>query len=72
MENGIEVPSAFSTQSITTPTTELRTLVIDYYVLVNSTCVLGNVVTLAKTINLLNTGVDATFTSVIANVEKVS
>lgn len=72
IENGIAVPSAISTQTITTPTTEIRTFVIDYYILVNSTCLLENPTTLAKTISVQNTGVDATFTSVVANVEKVS
>lgn len=70
-ENGIAVPGAFSNETITTPTTELRTLVIDYFALVDSTCVLGCNSTIAKAISLVNTGVDATFTSVVINVEKV-
>lgn len=70
-ENGIAVPGAFSNETITTPDTELRTLVIDYFVLVDSTCVLGCNSTVAKAISLVNTGVEATFTSVVVNVEKV-
>lgn len=70
-ENGIAVPGAFATETITTPETELRTLVIDYYALVDSTCVLGNTAVLQKALTLVNTGVEATFTSVVLNVEKV-
>ena len=70
-ENGIAVPGAVSTQTITTPDTELRTLTIDYYTLVDSTCVLGNSAVAQKAISLVNTGVDATYTSVIMNVDKV-
>ena len=71
LENGAEVPSAFSSQTITTPNTELRTFVIDTYILVDADCLLGNATTLTKTLSLINTGIDATFTSVVFNVEKV-
>ena len=70
-ENGIAIPGAFSTQTITTPTTELRTLVIDYYVMVDTTCVLGCNSVVNKAISLVNTGVEATYSSVVLNVEKV-
>ena len=70
-ENGIAIPGAFSNETITTPDTELRTLVIDHYVLVDSACVLGCSSTLAKALSIVNTGIDATFTSVVVNVEKV-
>ncbi len=70
-ENGIPVPGAFSNETITTPDTELRTLTIDYFALVDSTCVLGCNSTIAKAISLVNTGVEATYTSVVINVEKV-
>jgi len=70
-ENGIAVPGAFSNETITTPDTELRTLTIDYFVLVDSACVLGCSSTLAKAISVVNTGVEATYTSVVVNVEKV-
>ena len=71
LENGIAVPSAFSSETITTPATELRTFVIDTYILVDADCLLGNPTTLAKTLALQNTGVASTFTSVVFNVEKV-
>lgn len=70
LENGVAVPAVFSSETITTPTTELRTFVLDYYVLVDENCILGQESTLAKTITLQNTGVPATFTSVVINVTK--
>lgn len=70
-ENGFAIPSALSSQTITTATTEQSTFVIDYFIIVNSSCVLGNLTTEAKTLTLTNTGVGATFTSVVFNVEKV-
>ena len=70
-ENGVAITPAFSTETITTPDTELRTFVIDYYVLVDTACILGCNSTIGKTITLENTGVGATFTSVIVNVDKV-
>lgn len=70
-ENGFAVPGVISNETITTPDTELRTLTLDYFVLVDSTCVLGCTSTVAKAISIVNTGVEATFTSVVMNVEKV-
>lgn len=71
--NGELVDGAFSSETITTADTELRTFVLDYYVLVDKDCILGRESTLAKTISLVNTSdtVTATFTSVIVNVDKV-
>ena len=69
--NGELVDGAFSTQTITTAGTELRTFVIDYYALVDKSCVLGNALVNSQTVSLVNTGVDATFTSVVVNVDKV-
>jgi len=73
LENGELVAGAVSTQTITTATTEFRTFVIDYYVKVDRDCVLGYDTTGAKTISLVNTSedIDATFTSVVINAEKV-
>ena len=70
-ENGIAIPGVISTETVTTPDTELRTLTLDYYALVDSTCVLGNNAILQKAISLVNTGVEATYTNIIVNVEKV-
>ena len=71
--NGVLVDGAVSTQTITTADTEIRTWVIDYYVKVDSGCVLGVSSTDAQTISFVNVSdaIDATFTSVTVNVEKV-
>lgn len=71
--NGELVDGAISSETITTADTELRTFVIDYYVLVDKDCILGSESTIAQTISLVNTSdtVTATFTSVIVNVDKV-
>lgn len=68
--NGETVEGALATETITTATTEFRTMVIDYYLLVDRDCILGNESTVAQTISFQNTGVAATFTSVVVNVSK--
>lgn len=60
-----------STQTVTTPTTEIRTLVLEYFTLVDNTTLLNSVAVTPKVLSLLNTGVDATFTSVIVDIVKV-
>lgn len=70
-ENDQEALGAASAETITTANTEFRTFVIDYYALVDSTCVLNCPSIQSKTISLQNTGVGATFTSVVLNIEKV-
>ena len=70
-ENGIAIPGVVATETITTPDTEFRDLTLDYYVLVDSACVLGNVATVQKAITLVNTGIEATYTNVTVNVDKV-
>lgn len=69
--NGAPVDGAFASETITTADTELRTLVIDYYVLVDKDCILNTEATVSQTISFENTGDDATFTSVVVNVDKV-
>lgn len=70
--NGVPVAGAISTETITTATTEFRTFVIDYYVLVDSDCILGRNSTIASTISFVNVSedIDATFTNVVVNVTK--
>lgn len=68
--NGEAIPGALSTQTITTPDTEIRTFVIDYYLLVDRVCLLGTAATTSNVISFENTGVDATFTDVVVNVSK--
>lgn len=69
--NGQAIDGAISTQTITTPDTEFRTFVIDYYLLVDKDCILGTTSTIAEAISFENVGVGATFTSVVVNAEKV-
>ena len=70
LENGVVVEGAVATETITTATTEFRTFVIDYYILVDNDNVLGTCITTPKTITFENIGVEATFTSVVVNVTK--
>lgn len=65
------IATAFTTETVTTPVTELHTFVIDQYVIVDNVTLLGSNTVAAKTLSLQNTGVEATFTSVTFNVEKV-
>ena len=70
--NGVSVAGAITTETITTATTEFRTFVIDYYVLVDDDCILGRNSTVANTISFVNVSedIDATFTNVVVNVTK--
>lgn len=70
-ENGVAIPSALATETITTATTEIKTTTIDFFVLVDSGCVLGSPTTLIKNVAIANTGVASTVTNVVFNVEKV-
>lgn len=70
-ENGVIIPGALATETITTATTEIRNLTIDYYLLVDNTCILGTDSTLAKTITVLNPGVGSIINNIVVNVEKV-
>lgn len=71
VENGAEILGEFASEAITVADTQLRSVYLDFYVLVDKTCVLNNRTTLAKTISFSNAGVGATFTSVTVNVDKV-
>lgn len=70
-ENGVAIPSALASETITTATTEVASTTIDFFVLVDSGCVLGNPTTLIKNVGITNTGVASTLTNVVFNVEKV-
>ena len=71
VENSTPITGTFSSETITTADTELRTFVIDREVIVDSTGLLGCTSTIAKTISFENTGVGATFSNVVVNVDKV-
>lgn len=72
LENGVVIPGVLASETITTAGTEIRSVAFDYYVLVDSTCLLGNISTIAKNISLQNNGVGTTITNVIVDVLKVS
>lgn len=69
-ENGSPT-GVLATETITTADTESRSVTLDYFALVNSGCVLGNLTTLADSITLVNTGVAATITNVVVDIVKV-
>lgn len=68
-ENGIVIPGAVATETVTTATTEIITTVIDFYVLVDSNCILNSLNTL-KSLTLVNTGIDTTVTNLVFNITK--
>lgn len=69
-ENGIAIEGAEATETVATPETELHTLVIDYYVLVDASCILGVNSVISKTISFENIGAPATFSNVVVNITK--
>lgn len=71
--NGSVIDGAISTETITTADTEIRTWIIDYYAKVDTNCVLGIASTESQTASFVNSsdGIDATFTSVVLNIDKV-
>lgn len=70
--NGVAIPGAISSSTITTANTEVRTLVIDYYIKVDNECVLGNWTVAPKTLTLVGSGVEGSYTNVLFNVDKVA
>lgn len=70
--NGVAIPGAISSETITTAGTEQRTLVIDQYVLVDRACTLGTNAIRPVSLSIVNTGVGATYSAITLNVEKVA
>lgn len=72
LENGTAIPGALATETITTATTEIRSISFDYFIVVDRTCVLGNLSTLVKSLSIQNTGTaSANITSLIVNIVKL-
>ena len=69
-QDGVALPGALATETITTAGTEIRTFPIDYKVLVNNNRILNICSTPASTLTLVATGVGATFTNVVFDVTK--
>lgn len=70
-ENGEALDGAFASETITTATTEERSVSFSTYVVVDQTRVLGINAITPKSFTLVNTGVAATFTRVQVAVENV-
>ena len=71
-QNGVAIPGAVAEETITTATTELRTMTISYIFLVNNNCLLGNAVTNELQITAVNTGTaEAIINNVSGTVKKV-
>lgn len=70
-ENGVVLPSATASETITTATTKVASTTIDYYVIVDSECILGVPTTSIKNIGILNSGVGVTINNVVVNIDKV-
>ncbi|WP_281512262.1 hypothetical protein [Mammaliicoccus vitulinus] len=70
-EDGQPISGALATESITTATTEFRSVAIDYFIKVDKDFIMNTFSTDAASITLVNTGVGATITNVAFNVEKV-
>lgn len=69
--NNTPIESALATETITVADTEIRSLTIDYIILVSKGCVANIPTTLIENISLLNIGVASTVTNVIFNVVKL-
>ena len=57
--NGVLIPGAIATETITTADTEFRNVTLTAYVLVDSSCVLNTVSTFINNISVVNSGVTA-------------
>jgi len=71
LSNDIAVPSALSTQTITTEDTEIRTFNFSQQILVDSSCVLGCTSTVPVGLSLQVLGIGATISSVVVDIVKV-
>jgi hypothetical protein len=72
VEDGTPILGAIATETITTPTTEFRTVTLDYYVLVDNQCLLGKKTVPSESISIINASEEtATVTNIVVNVEKV-
>lgn len=69
--NGLPLPGASSTETITTATTELRTFVIDYYIKVDTARILCETVMEPQSLTITNTGIGATILNIVTNIDKV-
>lgn len=74
VQNDTPLIGAIATETITTATTEFRTVTLDFYVLVDKDIILGELTTLIDTIGVINATEDdlpVTVSNIIVNVDKV-
>lgn len=69
-ENGVAIPGALSTETITTANTEFRTFTILTTVLVDENCVLNTRQTMVKNLSITNTGIASTVTNIVVDITK--
>lgn len=68
--NGVLIPAAFATETITTADTELRTLSFSYFILVDNDLILSCPTTTTQSISLRNVGVASTIENIVVNITK--
>lgn len=71
VDNDEFLPTAYSSETITTASTEVRTFVIDTYILVDSTCVLGQPTTKIHNLQISNSGIASNVNAITINIDKV-
>lgn len=69
--NGLPIVGATASDTTTVANTQPRSVAFETFVLVDNACVLGQKAINPQTINLVNSGVDATYTNVRVDIEKV-
>lgn len=69
-ENGVAIDGAVATESVATATTEFNNVVLDYYILVDKTCVLGSP-SINSNIQIQLDGIGVTISNVVVNIDKV-
>lgn len=69
-ENGVLIPGAIASETITTADTELRTLTFSYFILVDNDLILNYPTTTSKNITIRNIGVASTIENIIVNITK--
>lgn len=69
-QNGVLIPAAFASETITTADTELRTLNFSYFILVDNDLILNYPTTTAQSLTIRNTGVASTIENIVVNITK--
>ena len=70
-QNGEELLGATASETITTADTEVRSVSLLGYSLVDTTCLLGRLTNLIQNISVVNTGIAVNVTNIVISVKKV-